>query len=56
MGDEDVHRSPNQLGSKFGRAVASTQGVAELNRDIPAFRIAKSMQTLLEGIGEGKWG
>jgi hypothetical protein len=43
---------PDQLGSKLGGAVASPHGVAELERDILAFRIAKGVQTSSEGIGE----
>jgi hypothetical protein len=43
MADDDIHIKPNQFSSKFGGAVAWPHGVAEVKRDILAFRTAKSM-------------
>ena len=52
MGDDDVDLEPGEVGGKLGRAVASPFGVAELDGDVLAFRIAERAEPLPERIGE----
>ena len=42
----------DEFSRNLAGAVAAAPGIAELERDIPAFRIAKGLQTTPEGVGE----
>jgi hypothetical protein len=52
VGDDDVHAHSDELSRDLASAIAAPPGIAYLERDIPALRIAKVLQTTSEGIGE----
>ena len=52
MSDDDVDAKSDKLGRNLTSTVAAPAGIADLERDIPAFRIAKVLQTTSESVGE----
>jgi len=52
VGNDDVDAKLDELSRNLAGAIAAPPGIAELERDIPAFRIAKDLQTTSEGVGE----
>src|SRR5438552_1573427 len=52
MGDDDIDAEPDEFFSELLGTIASRFGIAELDLDILAFRIAESMQTTPERISE----
>jgi hypothetical protein len=52
MGDDDIDAEPDEFFSELLSTIASRFGIAELDFDILAFQIAKSMQTAPERISE----
>jgi hypothetical protein len=47
-----INRKPDQLSGKLGGSIALPLGIAELDCDIVAFRIAKRVQAFCENIGK----
>jgi hypothetical protein len=52
MGDYNVDAKLDEFFRELLGAIASSVGIAELNRNVLAFRIAKGVQTAPEGVGE----
>src|SRR4029077_7297002 len=52
MGDDDIDAKPDKLFSILPGKIASPIGVAELDPDVLALRVAKSVQTAPESISE----
>ena len=52
MGDDDIDAEPDEFFSELLGAIASPVGIAELDLDVLAFRIAEGMQTAPESISE----
>jgi len=52
MGDDDIDAKPDELFSILLGTIASPIGVAELDPDVRAFRVAKGVQTAPESISE----
>src|SRR6516225_4520145 len=52
MGDDDIDAEPDEFFSELLGTIASRVGIAELDLDILAFRIAESMQTAPERISD----
>src|SRR5437660_8766619 len=52
MGDDDIDAKPDELFSILLGTIASPIGVAELDPDVLAFRVAKGVQTAPESISE----
>jgi hypothetical protein len=55
MSDDRVDAKLDQLSGKLCGAIASPPGIAELERDVLAFRIAKIAQTPPKSIGKWMW-
>src|SRR5258708_2584542 len=55
MGDDHIDAKSDRFFSELLGAIAPPFGIAELDRDVPAFGIAKGFQTSPEGIGEWMW-
>jgi len=47
MGDDDIDLRPDKLGRELRGAIASAIGIAELDLNVLAFRIAEGVQTVL---------
>ena len=56
MGDDYIDAKSDQFLSELIGAIAPPFGIAELDRDVLTFRIAKSAQSLSKGIGKRMWG
>jgi hypothetical protein len=52
VSDDDVDPKSDKLGRNLTSTVAAPARIADLERDIPAFRIAKVLQTTSESVGE----
>ena len=52
MGDDDIDAKPDELFSILLGTIASPIGVAKLDPDVLAFRVAKGVQTAPESISE----
>jgi hypothetical protein len=52
MGDDDIDAEPDEFFSELLGTITSPVGIAELDLDVLAFRIAESMQTAPERISE----
>ena len=52
MGDDDIDAKPDELFSILLGTIASPVGIAELDLDVLAFRVAEGVQTAPEGISE----
>jgi hypothetical protein len=52
MGDDDIDAKPDELFSILLGTIALPVGVAELDPDVLAFRVAKGVQTAPESISE----
>jgi hypothetical protein len=55
MSDDHVDAKLDQLNGKLCGAIASPAGIAELKRDVLAFRIAKIAQAPSKSISEWMW-
>src|SRR5262249_40447578 len=55
MGDDYIDIKPHELFTILLGAIASPLGIAELDRDVLAFRIAESAQSSSKGIGKRMW-
>jgi hypothetical protein len=56
MGDDHIDAKSDQFFSELLGAIAPPFGIAELDRDVLAFRIAKRAQSLSKSIGKRMWG
>ena len=52
MGDDDIDTGPHEFFGELLSTVASPLGIAELDLDVLAFRVAKGVQTAPESISE----
>src|SRR5262249_44196511 len=55
MGDDYIDAKPDQLFSKLLGAIAAPLGIAELDLDVLAFRIAEGVQTAPESVSKWMW-
>src|SRR6516165_12250287 len=52
MGDDDIDTRPDKCGGELLGAIASPIRIAELDPNVPAFGVAKGVQTAPESISE----
>ena len=52
MGDDDRNVISNQFGGELSGSIAPSLGVANIEYDVPAFRITKSLQAATQRFGK----
>ena len=55
MGDDDIDAKPDEFFSELLGTIASPLGIAELDLDVLAIRVAKGAQTAPESIRKRVW-